>query len=107
MKKITLYIALICFIVTAHAADYDNVSKGDRYYIHHVFDDDDYVEVVTKLSGDQIKVRDMYSGATKIVYASKLLTESELENRNTATEIGMGAAALGLVYCFSNPNNCK
>jgi hypothetical protein len=53
-----------------------------------------------------LMVRDMYSGASKIVGASDLLTKSEAETKDTATKVGVTAVGIGILYCVST-GNCK
>lgn len=91
----------------ALAADYDYISIGDAYYINRFGDNNDYVVVEEKLSSDLIKVRNLDTAATEVVYSSKLLTKSELEVEELANAVGGVAIGAAIFYCLANPDKCK
>lgn len=97
MKKLITSILIIALSInSAISADYDYIDRGDYYYIYNFGEDDDYVVVVRKLGESKVKVRDLDTGGTKVVYASELLTKSEVEAQGTKTKIGLGALAICL-----------
>lgn len=106
-KIITLLTYISIFISSvSFAASYDYIDPGDFYYINHFGDDNEYVVVVRKMGGGEVKVRNINSGATAVVYASELLTKSELESEETTNAVGGVAIGLGLLYCLGNPDAC-
>ena len=98
MKKlITSVLIVLLSISSAISADYDYIDRGDYYYIYNFGEEDDYVVVIRKLGDSKVKVRDLSTGGTKVVYASELLTKSEVEAKSTNTKIGLGALAICLL----------
>ena len=87
------------------AADYDYIDPGDYYYINR-WDENEHVEVVRKLGSGKIKVRNLSTGETKVVFASKLLTKSELTSEETGHAIGAAAIGVGILFCLANPGSC-
>jgi len=108
MKKIMIMILLLALSTsTAVTAEYKYISKGDYYYINEFGGYNPYVKVINKLSNNKVKVRDLSDGSTYVVYASQLLTKSELEADQIRNTIGGVAIGVGIVYCLFHPNECK
>ena len=106
-KVIALLTSFSIFISSiSFAASYSYIDPGDFYYLNH-FGDNEYVVVVRKMGGGEVKVRNISSGATSVVYASKLLTKSELESEETMNAVGGTAIGLGILFCLANPSSCK
>lgn len=97
MRKAALLFALLSMssVSTVFAANYDYISYGDAYYINRFGSNNDYVVVQEKLGNNMVKVRNVETGATITIDASKLLTKSELDTKETVNTIG-GAA---LIFC--------
>lgn len=89
------------------SADFNYIDPGDYYYINRFGSNNDKVVVVRKLEYPDVKVRDVDTGESKVVSASKLLTKSELNNEEMANGVLGGLAALAVVGCIANPEACK
>ena len=90
----------------AYTADYGYIDPGDYYYINRWGDDNERVVVVRKLGNNRVKVRDLNTGATQVIEASKLLTKSELDSEELANTVGGTAIGLGVLFCLINPEAC-
>ena len=92
MKKIITMIVLVTLSISSvMSADYEYIDRGDYYYIYNFGENDDYVVVVRKLKDSKVKVRNIDTGATQVVYASQLLTKSEVNTRaNMNVAVGAG-----------------
>lgn len=108
MKKVIKTILLISlFVSNAISANYEYIDKDDYYYIQELTGTDQYVVVVRKMGDNKVKVRNLDTLATDVVYASSLLTKSQLENANIAAGVG-GTLIVGtILYCIFNPKECK
>ncbi|KHD11714.1 hypothetical protein PN36_14460 [Candidatus Thiomargarita nelsonii] len=103
--KILTAVVLSVLAVNALAADYDYVDPGDYYYING-WGDNQSVMVVRKMGYNQLKVRDLNTGETEIVNASKLLTKSELGSEEFVNGVTGTAIGIGILYCWANPGEC-
>ncbi len=99
MKKIVL--SSLVFINMSMGASFDDISIGDTYYINNFGDNNDFVIVVEKRNDGTIKVKDGY-GTPKIVYPSKLLTKSELDEEEFGNRVLGWGLALGIIGCYAN-----
>lgn len=111
MKKIMRVILLLALSISSvMSADYRYIDAGEHYYINKFGSNNEYVQVIRKVGNNKVKVKDVIDGSTEIVHASKLLTRKTLkEDESTNKIIGVAAtaAAMGALYCYFNPKECK
>lgn len=107
MKRMLVFLIFLCLTLNTYAANYDDITIGDVYYINNWGDNNSRVEVTAKLDDEKVRVRDAGTGENpQIVSASDLLTKSELKSDEVINK-AMGAIGLGIVYCMTNPEKCK
>lgn len=107
ITKLFACMLLISIPVIFSAASYSYLDAGDRFFINKFGSDNQYVEVIRKLGGSQVKVRDLNTYETEVVYASKLLTRSELRNEEFENKAIGTVAVLGFLACLAAPEQCK
>lgn len=106
MNKIAAFMFALVVSAPCLAANYEYIDVGDAYYINRFGNNNDYVIVERKLGDGRVKVRDIETGSTSIVNASKLLSESELNSEETANKaIGWGVG-LGALWCMAT-DDCQ
>lgn len=103
---LSVVIFFFFYASNALAVDYSYIDPGDYYYINN-WGDNDHVVVVRKLGSNQVKVRNLSTGSTQVISASKLLTKSQLDTEETGNAIGGAAIGIGIIYCLANPEACS
>lgn len=100
-------LALLIAATASNAAEYNYIDNGDYYYINDWGAENRRVVVVRKLGDGNVKVRDLATGESSTVQASRLLTQSELQSEETENALVGTAVTLTVFVCLLSPETCE